>query len=276
MVSERNSDRSRARAGTTNIAGRMTPATLLLIAVLLLLLSPAKAAEQPGSILIWPVNPVLEGEDRAAALWLENPGKAPITLQIGIYAWAQAEGKSVYAPQGDIIGTPPIVTIPPGAKQLIRLTRMAAPPAEIERPYRIVVDEIPVQAPAGAENPPGAAVSFRMRYSLPLFSYAKGASPEAAEAAKKQAPSPALVWRVASDADGRFLEVRNDGPIHARLTQAAFIDGARRNAISEGLLGYVLPGSTARWPLPAEIQPVGDLLASVNGAPAAALAPQVR
>jgi fimbrial chaperone protein len=225
---------------------------------------------------IWPVNPVLEGEDRAAALWLENPGKAPITLQIGIYAWAQADGKSVYAPQDDVLATPPIVTIPPGAKQLVRLTRLTPPPAEAERPYRIIVDEIPALAPADAAKAPGAAVRFRMRYSLPLFSYAKGEGPKAVEAAKKQATLPALTWRVGDDANGRYLEIRNDGPVHARLTEAAFGTGTAQSSVSRSLLGYILAGSMARWPLPAEVQPTGDLRASVNGAPPTALAPQPR
>jgi fimbrial chaperone protein len=231
---------------------------LLAMPVLLVACPHAVAAQQPGSILIWPVNPVIEGDTRAAALWLENPGKAPITLQVRVYAWAQQDGRNAYAPQDEILGTPPIVSIQPGERQLIRLTRTTPPPAEAEKPYRVVVDEIPT---GDAPTAPGAAVSFRMRYSLPLFSYAK------VEGRKDKTPPPAplLSWRSGSDAEGRFLEIRNRGAGHARLTNVAFAGGAKQSTVAEGLFGYVLPGSSMRWPLPPETDAAGDLVAAVNG-----------
>ena len=103
---------------------------LLLAALALMILAPGPAsAQQPGAVLIWPVNPVIEADKQAAALWLENPGKTPVTLQVRIYAWAQTDGKNVYADQQAIIGTPPIVTIAPGSKQLVRLTRSGPAPS---------------------------------------------------------------------------------------------------------------------------------------------------
>lgn len=236
------------------------PVVLLIVAIMMLLIAPRPAAaRQPGSILIWPINPVIEGDDRAAALWLENPGKTPVTLQIRVYAWAQHDGRDAYAPQDEVLGTPPIVSIQPGERQLVRLTRTTPPPTVAEKPYRVVVDEIPTSdAPTAA----GAAVSFRMRYSLPLFSYAEG---EARNGKAKAPPPPALGWRIGSDASGRFLEIRNSGAGHARLTDVAFVTSGRRSAIAEGLFGYVLPGATMRWPLPQGTTAPGDLSAAING-----------
>lgn len=230
------------------------------------------AAEAPGSVLIWPINPVIEGEDRAAALWLENPGQSPITLQVVIYDWTQSDGKSVYAPQKDMIASPTVVTIAPRARQLVRLTRLGPPPTEAERPYRIVVDEIPVQKEAASAKAAGASVSFRMRYSLPLFSYAPGAGPAALKAARKPPAQPSLHWRAVTDAGEHFLEIRNMGSVHARLTHARFgeTNGAQR--LPDGLLGYVLPGRVARWPLSAPVAPSATLEASVNGDSAAPIA----
>ena len=236
----------------------------LVLAIALPVAAPAQpaAVQQPGSLLIWPVTPAIEGDARAAALWLENPGKAPITLQVRIYAWAQQDGRNVYAEQDEILGTPPIISIQPGQRQLIRLTRTGAPPAVPEKTYRVVVDEIPA---AETSTTPGAAVSFRMRYSLPLFSYAAGGKAKGAA----PLPAPALSWRVGEDGDGRFLEVRNGGAGHARLTEAAFSGGARKVSMSEGLLGYVLPGAIMRWPLPAGVEVRDEFVVAVNGAPAA-------
>lgn len=239
----------------------LLPAAFLILALILLIALPRPAAaQQPGSVLIWPVNPVIEGDDRAAALWLENPGKTPITLQVRVYAWAQQDGRDAYAPQDEVLGTPPIVSIQPGERQLVRLTRTTPPPAVAEKPYRVVVDEIPTN---DAPTAPGAAVSFRMRYSLPLFSYATGGAGKGKT--KPALPAPALGWRLGSDGNARFVEIRNTGAGHARLTDVAFIAGNRRSALAEGLFGYVLPGATMRWPLPQGTNASGDLSAAING-----------
>jgi fimbrial chaperone protein len=279
----------------------LPPLALLALAILLLvgLPRPSMAQSNGGSILIWPVGPVIEADKRAAALWLENPGSAPVTLQVRVYGWAQVDGKNAYAPQDAILGTPPIVSIAPGAKQLIRLTRTVDTPAGTEAAYRVVVDEIPA-ARSPAET--GAAVSFRMRYSLPLFAYGPGlASPDAqTQPAQRQGSKqslsegkaalprsgppesgPILDWRTGTDAEGRFLEIRNRGALHARLTDVGFgpADGIATSSagaatVAKGLFGYVLPGATMRWPLVADAPAsafgaIGTLVAAINGAAAA-------
>lgn len=236
---------------------------LLLAALACIILAPTPAGAQPapGAILIWPVNPVIEAERQAGALWLENPGKTPVTLQVRIYAWAQADGKNAYAEQTGVVGTPPIVTIAPGEKQIVRLTRTTPPPTGYEAPYRIVIDEIPLDTGAATA---GAAVAFRMRYSLPLFVLGEAAPKKDSKAPP---PLPALAWRSIGTGGDRQIEIHNTGPIHARLTDAA----VGNTPLAAGLLGYVLPGQTMRWPLPPGSDGA-ELIASVNGAPAAPIA----
>ena len=106
---------------TAFLRAMCTPAFVL--AASLSMASPL-SAQPTGSILLWPVNPVIEGDARAAALWLENPGELPITLQVQIYSWIQEDGRNVYANQEEILGSPPIVSIQPGERQLVRLTRI--------------------------------------------------------------------------------------------------------------------------------------------------------
>lgn len=235
------------------------------------LAQPAAAQSARSSLLIWPVDPVIDFDARAAALWLENPGTAPITLQVRIYAWAQDGTQNIYAPQEDIVGSPPMVTIAPGAKQLVRLTRIGSTPPGTEAAYRVVIDEVPLLGNAAQA---GAAVSFRMRYSLPLFAYGNGlsrpsASPLATGRESKEGSRAAtdLRWRVTHDAAGTYVEIRNEGNGHARLTSASLLatDG-RIIDLAPGLLGYVLPGQTMRWPLPAGADASSALSAGVNGA----------
>ena len=257
------------------VTRRLHPRAALRLAAALgiFALLPALArAEPPASLLIWPVNPVIEADRQAAALWLENPGSTPVTLQVRIFAWAQQDSQNVYAAQDKVLPSPPLVTIAPGARQLVRLTRTAPPPSVGENAYRVIVDEIPTRSPAEASS--AAAVSFRMRYSLPLFVPAPYAAPSRNGARKDpaDAPAPSLSWRIGEDASGAFVEIVNSGNLHARLVEARLEEGARSVPLAPGLLGYVLAGSRARWPLP-EGAPRAQLSAGVNGGERQMLAP---
>lgn len=258
----------------------------------------AMPAAWANTVVIWPINPVIKAQDRAAALWLENPGNMPVTLQVQGLAWSQQDGKDVYAPQQEILATPALVTLQPKAKQLIRLTRLVAPPQVPERAYRLIVDEVPraamgdeashellgTEAGSGSGSGAGAgsntsadrvdrrsqsAVNFRMRYSLPLFSYAANVEPANLN------PAAQLSWRAVQTSAGPKIEISNQGQIHARLTNATLRSNGRNWELSAGLFGYVLPGRSIIFPLPdqmklAEAQHAA-LSLSVNGAEAAAL-----
>jgi P pilus assembly protein, chaperone PapD len=98
-------------------------------------------------VLIWPIDPVLEADQKAGALWLENRGTAPASLQVRVFAWRQGDYQEQFQAQREIIGSPPVANIPPGQKQLIRLTRTGSSPVGQEQAYRIIIDEIPSPLP---------------------------------------------------------------------------------------------------------------------------------
>lgn len=236
------------------------------------------AVQAASSVLIWPIDPVLEADQQASALWLENRGSEPADLQIRVFGWSQSGFDDQYQNQRDVIGSPPVAHIAPGQKQLVRLTRTREIPPGQEQAYRIIIDEIPAaQAPgADGQGKTAAAIRFQMRYSVPLFAYGAGlwSKPDPSrERDPKGAGVPALTWRTVSEGGKDFVEIRNQGPVHARLTDVALQQGAQHRALGEGLLGYVLPGASMRWPLPATAQ-VSALQGRVNGGDAPqALAP---
>ena len=136
---------------------------------------PAWAAT---SVLIWPIDPVLEADQQASALWLENRGTETANLQIRVFGWSQSGFAEQYQNQRDVIGSPPVARIEPGQKQLVRLTRTREVPPGQELAYRIIIDEIP--SPLQVPTPPegkntAAAIRFQMRYSVPLFVVGPGA-----------------------------------------------------------------------------------------------------
>ncbi|MEL7935799.1 molecular chaperone [Pseudomonas delhiensis] len=228
------------------------PFALLLI---LLVLLPA-AARAGSSILIWPIDPRLEHDQRASALWLENRGSRSTLLQVRIFAWSQRDGEEHYQAQREVVGSPPMVRVEPGARQLVRLTRLAPSAAGTEHAYRILIDEVPTPQDE-AQGPGGSGIRFQMRYSVPLFLVGPGLPAEAGR--------PALGWRQVEAGGKAYLEIRNAGPRHARLTRVAFERDGASLAMDEGLLGYVLPGSRMRWPLPRPLAGGERLWAEVNG-----------
>ncbi|MET5116415.1 molecular chaperone, partial [Burkholderia pseudomallei] len=42
----------------------------------------AQHAHAAASVMFWPIDPVSESGDRAAALWLETRDRRPVTLQV--------------------------------------------------------------------------------------------------------------------------------------------------------------------------------------------------
>ena len=248
----------------------MGAVTFMRRAVLALFTLGAGYAHAASSVLIWPIDPVLEADQQASALWLENRGTETANLQIRVFGWSQSGFEEQYQNQRDVIGSPPVAKIEPGQKQLVRLTRTKEVPPGQELAYRIIIDEIPSAQPPSADGgKTAAAIRFQMRYSVPLFAYGAGLWSKE-DSTRPRDPKgiglPQLSWRTVA-VDGKpYVEVRNQGAVHARLTDVAIKQGGQSQPLAEGLLGYVLPGAVMRWPAPA---PAADaaLQVRVNGAP---------
>ena len=96
-------------------------------------------------------------------------------MQIRVLGWQQTGGKDDYRNQSDVVASPPVATILPGKRQLIRL--ITDPGRRRARTaYRILVDEVPIKDKDGAAPDKGAqmGLKFQMRYSVPLFVSGKG------------------------------------------------------------------------------------------------------
>ncbi|MEN5302785.1 MULTISPECIES: molecular chaperone [unclassified Pseudomonas] len=236
------------------------------IGLLLLASLPAGAAT---SVLIWPIDPVLEADQKAGALWLENRGTAPASLQVRVFAWRQGDYQEQFQAQREIIGSPPVATIAPGQKQLIRLTRTGSSPVGQEQAYRIIIDEIPSPMPTDtASQGTTAAIRLQMRYSVPLFVYGEGLWGKPDPQGKRNADGigkPQLSWRPVTVQGKPYVEMRNTGPVHARLTDVVVLQGGQGKPLAEGLLGYVLPGASMRWPAPVVPNAGSVIKGRVNG-----------
>lgn len=191
--------------------------------------------------------------NRGGRLMLGNAGDSPVAAQIRVYRWTQDGNEDVLEPSNDLTVSPPVVEIAGGADQLIRLVRNSDAAPQREATYRVVVDELPGD-PAAQQ---GSAVTVRMRYLIPVFVRAVDPAPAALEC----------------HLDAAQLRCTNRGGVAAQLGASRLLSADGRSVqITEGLLGYVLAGSSRRFPLDAEkLGPAAQwkqLEVRLNGQPA--------
>jgi len=231
--------------------------------------SPVSAA---SSVLVWPVYQIIESDQNGSALWLENRGSAPVSLQIRVLAWKQENYNERYADQTDVVASPPFATVPAGQRQLIRLIRNTPVPANTEKAFRIIIDEIPSPLQPAEQGKDKAVVGLQlqMRYLLPLFVDGAGLwTNERADIKRNlaEATKPVLSWSIESGGGKSFLKVRNTGIVHARLSNVFWsMTGDAKRGVKTmvgGFMGYVLPGQEMRWPVPAGVIPGGQLNAQI-------------
>ena len=241
-----------------------------LAAVLVIFSLFAAPVHSAGAVLVWPVDPVIESEARATALWLENRGTQPILLQLRIFSWSQVDGSNTAAQNESsahrLVRSAALVAGAPDAHDRCRMARNT-PIASSSMRFRVRVMSMMRLVPACSS----------LRYSIPLFVYGEGIRTQrsASRGRGAAADAPDLVWRTVVY-DGRpHLEVENRGRVHARLTRAELQQGGVAVNMADGLLGYVLAGTKMRWPLPRGVQTPGIFMAVVNGALTSASIPLV-
>ncbi len=219
-------------------------------AAMLALSSSAFAA----GLQVTPISLQIPVNRQAEGIWLVNSSQEPLAAQVRAFAWTQKDGEDLLAPTGNLTISPPLIEIPPGGRQLVRVLRTGpAPAAGAESSYRLIVDELPSQTPQqaqadakdNAKDRRAYGMKFLMRYSVPVF--IGDATEEDIRAAGSH-----LRWNISRQADTYAFEVRNEGSMHAQLAELAAIhaDGLT-TPINTGMLGYVLPGSTMRWSIAA-------------------------
>ena len=219
--------------------------TALWIATLLFFTPLASAS----SLGVWPINPRIDAPASSTLVWVKNNNKnEPVTLQARVFLWRQIDNNDQFDAQDDLVISPPIIDVKPDAQQIFRVMNRKGPLSKVsgEKSYRILIDEVPKED--GTQN---SQLRFQMRYSLPLFvgrpeMFANMPTVDLVKATAKN-----LRYRIIQQ-PSPHIEVINNGPLHARLSNVTIDNDAitgKKMHLSDGLLGYVLPNSTKRWPL---------------------------
>lgn len=201
--------------------GRLTAATLL---ALLASAGPVSA----GSFQVNPVTIRLAPDKATGEIMIGNVAAEPVAVRVTALRWTQVNGRDVYAATADVIASPPIFTIAPGAKQLVRIgLRRRLPGAA----YRVIVQEIP----GPTDGKPGIKVALRL--NLPLYILIRNAV-------------PSVSWSAGRDAAGElFAEAKNEGGAHSQILGIEALDQSGKAIGSTTAMGVVLPNSARRWAL---------------------------
>jgi fimbrial chaperone protein len=197
-----------------------------------------------GAFNVSPVRVELSAQHRTQALTVRNQGDEAAVVQVQIYAWSQEAGQDVLQPTTDLLLSPPVFTVKPGQAQLLRVALRGAPDSARQRSYRVVLQEVPGQAPTGAPT-----LQVALKISLPVF------------VEPPVEALPQLDWQARVSADGKLLlSAHNGGNGHIQLVDFKLSSATGAEIASQQQVSYILPGQTRTWTL----EPVADLTAVDN------------
>lgn len=207
----------------------------------LLLASPAAfaallaGAAFAGSFGVAPTRIDLAGGARSGLVEVTNDDTHKLSFQVRLSAWTQdATGKDAYAESQDLIFFPPLFTVNPGDKRVIRVGLKGTEPPASEVAYRLYIEEIPEPTAA----PTGSEVKVVLRFGVPVF--VAPAKPRRAFTLDDVALQPGKVT----------FRIRAEGNQGAKFEVLKLVQGDRILAESTGW--YVLPGATRVFELPVE------------------------
>jgi fimbrial chaperone protein len=144
---------------------RLIRAAGLIVALGLMLFKAQPALA--SSIGVSPVHIYFSRSSTSALLTLSNEGKESVSFSLSAYAWSQGEsGEIKLTPTSDIIFFPAFLALAPGESRNIRLGTELQP-TDVERSYRILVNELP-PAQTGHANP-SMEVRVLSEISIPVF-----------------------------------------------------------------------------------------------------------
>lgn len=185
-----------------------------------------------GEFMINPLRATFSDTKKVSSLTVTNRSSKPTTIQLDVMAWSQdAEGKDVLVPTKDILANPPIFTLQPKSKQIIRVGLRRPPNATQETTYRLILAETPPPL-----DPDFTGVNFAVRMSVPLF------------VLPKAKVAPELQWVLKRDGTGLKLMAHNTGTAHSQVISFKLINPETKlEYITQAVSSYLLPQQQREW-----------------------------
>lgn len=190
---------------------------------------PLKAS----GLAVSPLKLSLKPQQQMTSLTVTNTGSKPLLVQGRVMTWVNSEDMSGSEVTKDMMLTPPLFRLAPGAKQLVRVgwLQQTQPPST-EQAFRVILQEVP--------NPDVSTdgIKVTLALSLPLFADATNL------------PVSRLDWELQSEESGHQIQLKNLGNRHQRFTFFKVTDAQQHVLLEASRLLYVLPGQQHAIPLP--------------------------
>jgi fimbrial chaperone protein len=190
-----------------------------------------------GTFQVAPTQLFLSAKTPSAMLALSNESSEALRFQLAVFAWDQnTAGEVLLSATDDIIFFPVLFTLKPGETRNIRVGT-SAPRAEVEKTYRLYVEELP-QHHAGES---AGEVRILTRFGIPIF-----LQPDKA-AAQPQ------INNIAIEGGRLSFEIQNAGNMHffPRQIEISGYSFAGERVFGQNLNGwYILAGKARIYDIP--------------------------
>ena len=212
---------------------------LFLVPMAAVVLALAAAPATAGSFQVNPIRVELGKGATTAVITVRNDGDETVVVQSSIVSWTQSNGQDTYSPTSEALVTPPVMTVAPGAEQIVRVGLRRAVDPQHELAYRVFLQEVP-----SPPKPGFSGLQVALRVGLPVFVAPVAPAPRQLEWSARVAPGGKIV-----------LTGRNAGNAHVQVTDVALSGPGGDTVAHESSLAYVLAGQTRDWTLAAPPDP---------------------
>lgn len=188
-------------------------------------------AGRAAELDIYPVMVKLSPARIRDSVTLSNNAETPTVIEARIFRWTQTATGDQLVETNEAITAPPVFTLQPRARQVVRIGLRREPESKDELYYRLILSEV-----LGGTGEVGT-IAVALRLSLPVFYTPPDVKAEAR-------------WSVSPMAGGKIrVALRNAGNAHLKVSEVTVAlpsDPEMPLAVSKGFK-YVLPGVTRAW-----------------------------
>ncbi len=195
-------------------------------------------AANASDFAVSPIQLQLSHSNTSTELRITNQGRQKIRFSVSGYAWKQTPWRQMeLTPSDDLVFFPAIFSLLPTEERLIRIGATTAP-QEMERSFRIIVDELPPLDMIPNPLTPGLHIVVRTRLNIPLF-------------LASERPTKSIQIRSLTLRHGEAgFEVTNPGSVHVKgksIVISGFSPSGAPTFHQTIASWYILAGQTHRY-----------------------------
>lgn len=193
------------------------------------------SSARASSYSVSPIRVDVNAQNRTALLTLRNESTEAIAVQASVSNWKQGQNEDVQlAPTKDVFFFPSMLRLAPGESKFIRVG-LSLPEVEVERSYRIIVEQVPV------DDSEAQGIRVLTRMSIPIF-YAPA-----------KATTKLNVATVKFEPEALSYDLKNSGNtrLFTRSIRVTATDAGGKTTFQRDANGwYLLAGVTKRITVP--------------------------